>query len=229
MLAVLALLLGVALAGVPEDVDFAAEADNPLDLRQAAFARLHDETAVPTLLRIAKDTQTTPPRRWVAIRALGLNTAPEARDALLGFLASDNAPTRIAALAALGERKDRTTAGRVAARLEDKALLVQQAAADALGLIGDPATLPDLERALASPTGTYRGTSLWVRRHYVEAMAAIGTGESVRPLAAALDDADPTVVDAAVKGLEKVGGFSYAQGRTRAEELEAWRRWSRTR
>lgn len=229
MLAPLVLWVAVALAGVAEDVEFAADSNKPLELRQAAFARLHDEAAVSTLLRLAKDKDTTPPRRWVAIRALGLNPSPEARDALLAFLASDNAPTRIAALAALGERKDRSTSGRVAARLEDKALLVQQAAADALGRIGDPATLPDLERALAHPSGTYRGTSMWVRRHYVEAMAAIGTTDAIPPLAAALDDADPTVIDAAVKGLEKIAGFSYAEGRTRPQEIEAWTRWAKAR
>lgn len=229
MFATLLFLVGSALAGVAEDVEFAADSNKPLELRQAAFARLHEEAAVPTLLRMAKDKDTTPPRRWVAVRALGLNPAPEALAALLEFLESENAPTRIAALAALGERKDRTTSGRVAGRLEDKALLVKQAAADALGKIGDPATIPDLERALAHPSGTYRGTSMWVRRHYVEAMGAIGTTDAIAPLSAALDDVDPAVVDAAVKGLEKVAGFSYAQGRTRAEEIEAWTRWSKAR
>ncbi|MSQ03405.1 MAG: hypothetical protein EXR71_16200 [Myxococcales bacterium] len=223
------LLLTLAVAGVPEDVEFAADAQKPLDARQAAFARLHEQAAVPTLVRMAKDKDTTPTRRWVAVRALGLNTAPEARDSLLEFLSSDNAPTRIAALAALGERKDKSTSGRVAARLEDKALLVQQAAADALALIGDPATLPDLGRALTNPAGSYRGESMWVRRHFVEAMGAIGTQDAVRHLATALSDKDLTVVDAAVKGLEKVAGFSYAQGRSRPDELEAWTRWSKGR
>lgn len=221
--------LAFAAAGVPEDVEFAADADKPLDLRQAAFARLHDEGAVPTLLKIAKDKDTSPQRRWVSVRALGLNPAPEASAALVEFLASENAPTRIAALAALGERKDRAFSGRVAARLEDKALLVRQAAADALGLLGDTATLPDLSRALQDPTGTYRGTSMWVRRHYVEAMGAIGTDAAIIHLAGALADADADVVTAAMNGLEKVAGFSYAQGRTRAEAIEAWSRWSKGR
>ncbi len=218
-----------ALAGVPEDVEFAADADKPLELRQDAFSRLHDESAVATLLKIAKDKDTSPPRRWVAVRALGLNPSGEARSALIAFLASDNAPTRIAALAALGERKDRSTSGHVAARLEDKALLVRQAAADALALLGDPATLPDLGRALADPSGTYRGTSMWVRRHYVEAMGAIGSNDAIPFLAKALVDPDADVVNAAVKGLEKVAGFSYAAGRTHAEEIEAWTRWSKGR
>lgn len=225
----LAFWLCQALAGVPEDVEFAADTDKPLEARQAAFTRLHDEAAVPALLKIANNKDSTPARRWVAVRALGLNPSPEARSALLGFLASDLAQTRMAALAALGERKERSTSGNVAARLEDKALLVRQAAADALGQIGDPATLPDLGRALQDPSGTYRGTSMWVRRHYVEAVTAIGTGEAVPYLLTALADKDPDVVAAAVKGFEKVAGFSYASGRTRAEEIEAWTRWAKAR
>jgi HEAT repeat protein len=223
------LLTGLAFAGVADDVQLAADANKPLDLRQEAFARLHDEPAVASLVALGSAADTTPARRWVAVRALGLNPSPEALAALLQFLGSDNAPTRIAALAALGERKDRSTSGRVAARLEDKALLVRQAAADALAHIGDTKTLPDLGRALADPGGTYRGTSMWVRRHYVEAMGAIGTTEAIPYLAPALDDADSDVVTAAVNGLERVAGFTYKEGRTPAEEREAWRRWSKGR
>lgn len=223
------LLVGTGLAGIVEDVEFAADANKPLELRQAAFARLHDEAAVEKLVAIAKEKDTAPARRWVAVRALGLNTAPTALSALLDFLGSENAPTRIAALAALGERKDRSVSGRVAARLEDKALLVRQAAADALGALGDPRTLPDLGRALVAPSNTYRGVSMWVRRHYVEAMGRIGTTEAIRYLAPALDDSDPDVVAAAIAGLERVAGFSYREGRSDAEQTEAWRRWSKGR
>ncbi len=222
-------LCWAAFAGVPEEVDFAADANKPLEARQEAFARLHDTAAVPALLRIARDKDTTPPRRWVAVRALGLNPAPEAGAALVEFLTSENAPTRIAALAALGERKDRAFSGTIAARLEDKALLVRQAAADALAVIGDPATLPDLSRALQDPSGTYRGTSMWVRRHYVEAMGAIGTEAAIPHLAGGLSDPDADVVTASMLGLEKVARFSYAEGRTRPEQVEAWVRWSKGR
>jgi HEAT repeat protein len=223
------LLAGLAFAGIVEDVEFAADADKPLELRQAAFARLHEESAVDPVVALARNKETTPARRWVAIRSLGLNTAPSALAALLEFLESENAPTRIAALSALGERKDRSVSGRVAARLTDKALLVRHAAADALGLLGDPATLPDLGRALGDSSNNYLGTSLWLRRHFVEAMGRIGTTEAIRYLAPALDDADPAVVTAAVLALETVAGFSYREGRTDEQQTEAWRRWSKGR
>lgn len=222
-------LCWAAFAGVPEDVEFAADANKPLELRQDAFTRLHETPAVPTLLRIARDKDTAPPRRWVAVRALGLNPAPEASAALVEFLSAELAATRIAALFALGERKDRAFSGAIAARLEDKALLVRQAASDALALLGDPATLPDLSRALQDPSGTYRGTSMWVRRHYVEAMGAIGTEAAIPHLAGGLADSDVDVVTASMLGLEKVARFSYAEGRTRPEQVEAWVRWSKGR
>jgi hypothetical protein len=57
-------------------------------------------------------------------------------------------------------------------------------------------------------------------------MGAIGTDGAISPLAKALDDADVEVSAAAVKALEKVAGFSYAAGRSKDEEKEAWRRWS---
>lgn len=222
-------LSGSAWAGIAEDVVLAADAEQPLDLRQAAFARLHGEEGTATLVRMATDNTTPAPQRWVAVRALGKNPSEAARDALIAFLASDNAPVRIAACYAIGERGDRSLAGRVAARLEDKALLVRHAAADALAMLRDPATVPDLARALDDPSNHYRGTSMWVRRHFVEAIGAIGGEHAMAPLAKALDDGDPDVARAAVKGFELVAGFSYDEGRTDAEEREAWRRWAAQR
>lgn len=227
MLAALALWCALALAGPAEDVELAADSNKPDELRQEAFARLASAAHAPTLIRIASDSTESAPRRWVAVRALGASEAPEAREALIKLLSSEAAMTRIAACMALGERKDFSTSGNVAARLEDKALLVRQAAADGLAVMGDPSTLPDLERALKDPSNHYRGSSMWVRRHYVEAMGAIGTKAAAPYLASALTDGDPEVVNAAVKGLERIAGFSYAQGRTRADELEAWTRWAR--
>ncbi|MBM4366896.1 MAG: HEAT repeat domain-containing protein [Deltaproteobacteria bacterium] len=222
----LLLAAGLALAGLAEDVETAADAEQPTDLRQAAFSRLHAEEHTSALVKLANDADTTPAKRWVAVRALGKNESMAARDALVGFLASDNAPVRIAACLALGERGDRSLAGRVAARLEDKALLVRHAAADALGQLRDPGTIPDLARALDDPSNHYRGTSMWVRRHFVEAIGNIGGDGAIAPLKKALDDGDKDVAGAAIQGFEKVAGFSYGEGRSDAEEKEAWRRWA---
>jgi HEAT repeat protein len=213
-------------AGVPEDLATAADADLPTPMREAAWGRLVKSGETREIARLADLPDTPKNQRWVAIRSLGPIQTDDARSRLLAYLEAGDASTRMAALGALGDRGDVALSGRVAAALSDRALLVRGAAAEALGKLRDPATLADLERALRDPTNSYRGTSLWVRRRFVEAMAAIGTDAAVPYLARALDDADPDVGHAAVAGLEKVAGFSYAEGRTPAEEREAWRRWS---
>jgi HEAT repeat protein len=221
-----ALLVAMALAGVPEDLETAADTNLPTALREQAFARLATPDAVDALTALAKDEHTRPQQRWVAIRALGPVKDDASRVAILQFLASEDAHARMAALGALGDRGDTTLSGYAAARLTDPALLVRAAAAEALGKLKDPSTLPDLQRALVDPTNHYRGASLWFRRHLVEAAGSIGTDAAVPLLARALEDADPDVAGAAVKALERVAGFSYAEGRTADQERAAWKRWA---
>ena len=226
MMVLVALIVGLARAAVADDLKLAANPDLPLAARQAAWGRMLSPELVKDLVKLANQPEISRNERWVAIRALGPIQDDRAREELLQYLASDDASTRMAALGALGDRGDRQLSGRVAGSLADKALIVRASAADALAHLKDPSTLADLDRALADPTNSYRGASMWVRHRFVAAMAAIGTDAAVPPLARALDDADPLVVDAAVTGLETVAGFSYDQGRTPDEEKEAWRRWA---
>ncbi len=215
-----------AWAGVSEDAATAADVDLPTALREAAFARMAQAGGAAALVKLAEDPQTSTREQWVAIRALGPMPDDEARVALLHFLVSTSVEARIAAVGALGDRGDIGLAGHVAGRLEDKALLVRAAAGEALGKLKDPNTLGDLDRALRDPTNRYRGSSLWFRRAFVQAMAAIGTDAAAPFLARALDDDDPAVTAAAVVGLESLAGFSYAEGRTPDQERQAWRRWA---
>ncbi len=220
------LAVGLGFAGVPEDLHLAADRDQPLALRQEAYGRLATVDVTAEVLRMARSKDTPAVERWVAVRALGTNPSPEARAALIEFLDSPNAPTRMAALGGIGERVDRTLSGRVASKLADPAILVRAAAADALALLKDASTVPDLARALKDPTNTYRGQSLWVRRHFVDALSAIGSHDAAPALAAALEDRDPAVATSAMHALERMAGFSYREGRTPAEEREAWKRWA---
>lgn len=221
--------IALALAGVPEDLAIAADVDQPRALRESAFGRLAEPTATDRVLGLIADAETTSDHRWVLIRSLGANPSSDAREALLRFTEDKNPLTRMAAVGGLGDRKDGDVATRVAAKLTDPAILVRASAVDALTRLRDPRTLPDLDRALQDPTNRYRGTSLWVRRRMVEAISAIGTDAAIHPLATALNDDDPEVVGAALKGLETVAGFSYKEGRTPSEELEAWARWTKGR
>lgn len=219
-------LLGAAFAGVPEDVATAADTERPEAERREAFARIAVPANTTALVRLARAETTPPQQRWVAVRALGPIGDDASRVALLELLASADAQVRMAALGAIGDRADRSLCDYVVARLADPALLVRAAAIDALARIKDPATLPALERTLQDPSNHYRGSSLWFRRHVVEAIAGIGTERGVAALARALDDADPEVAGAALAGLERIAGFSYAEGRTPEQQRAAWKRWA---
>ena len=216
-------------AGVHEDLATAADGDLPTDLRRAAFDRVAASGSVEPMMKVIRDPNTSPTARWVAVRSLGLMKEMAARDALVELLGSPTAVIRIAVLGAMADRADRTLVGRIGGRLEDKALLVRAAAAEALGRLGDPASIADLARALAADDARQNGTSLWIRRTYVEAIASIGGDDAARALGRALADTDVEVVDAAVGGLERIAGFDYREGRSRPEQLEAWRRWAGSR
>jgi HEAT repeat protein len=222
-------LFARALAGVPEDLEAAANDDLPMSVRQEAFGRLCKEGSTREVVRLARLEGTPAPQKWVAVRSLGPNPSPEARDALVELLGAKDAPVRMAVMAAMGVKGDKALGGRVAAKLDDPAILVRAAAADALAQLKDAGTLADLDRALGDPSNIYRGQSLWVRRHFVDAITAIGTDEAPRLLVKRIDDDDPLVVEAALHGLETVAGFSYGSGRTAQEEKEAWRRWAKGR
>lgn len=225
----LLLLAGLALAGVAEDLVTAADDDLPNSIRREALGRLQLETSFLEVAKAAKSTETPADRRWVAVRALGKSPASGARETLLELLAAPEAPVRIAACASLAERPDPIVVGRVAGRLTDPALLVRAAAADALARMKSPNTLADLSRALADPSNRHRGTSLWVRHHFVDAIVAIGSDEALPYLAKALDDDDARVSGTALGGLRQISGLDFSTGRTPEEELAAWRRWASAR
>jgi HEAT repeat protein len=212
-------------AGVPDDITLAANRDLPAETREAAYARIIASADVAALQKIGADLKKPVAERWVAIRSLGPIQTLEAQQALVEFMSSSDVWARIASVGALGDRGDRAMAGRVAARLTDPAILVRAAAAETLGKLKDSGTLGDLERALQDPSGWYRGSSLWVRRKYVEAMVQMGK-EASPYLARALSDKDPVVVEAALSGLEYISGISFHEGRSPEEEKEAWRRWA---
>ena len=135
--------------------------------------------------------------------------------------------------------------------LEDEQPAIRAAATQALGDLGDRATIHSIEQLLdpavivgpVPPWGRwgrgcrvrpcdaiqardnyYRGSSLWVRAHFVAALGQIGSRDVYRP-PPGLDDGDPAVQRAAVVAMEQVAGFSYAEGRDSEQQRAAGRRW----
>ena len=235
--AALALLLAAAVAapraataGAREDLLQAADPDLPEPARMAAFERLVQAggTDIALIGALATDSKGDSRQRWVAVRALGRVQGDRAEQVLLGLLADPEPAMRAAAVQALGDLGQRRHAARATALLADPAIIVRASAAETLCRIGDEAAVVALSDALFDRDSYYRGSSLWVRRHYVEAIGCIGRRSAVPALLRALDDNDQAVSEASMKALAKVAGFDYAEGRSPQEAKEAWRRWAQS-
>jgi len=228
MWAAAVLLIGLAFATPQEDLTLAANAEAPESVRLEAFDRLvrAGATNMALVSQTATDPEADTRARWVSIRALGMVRGDRARGALVSLLDDPQPAIRAATTQALGDLGDRQTAGKIAAKLQDPAIIVRAAAAEALGKLAQASTVPALSQALLDRDNFYRGSSLWVRRHYVDSLGQIGSRDAIPALLRALEDADPLVSNAAVGAFEDIAGFSYAEGRDLERQREAWRRWA---
>lgn len=225
----LALLLAAAPAWADASTDLveAANAQAPESARMAAFDRLvrTGQTNITHVRAIATTPDADTRQRWVAIRVLGKVRGDGPRDVLLSLLGDEQPAIRAAATQALGDLGDRGTTPQLIEQLKDPAVIVRAGAAEALGKIGDSSAVSPLADALQARDNYYRGSSLWVRAHFVGALGEIGSRDAVPTLLRALDDTDTGVQQAAVTAMERVAGFSYAEGRDAEQQRAAWRRW----
>ena len=223
-LLLLAVLNGDAQAS-STDLEVAADSERAESERMQAFEALLKVARVPSLRTVAQNPDANVRERWVAIRALGRIGGDPVRDSLAPLLNASVPALRAATASALADAQLRGMAPRVAELLNDPAIIVRSAAADALGVMQDDAVVGQLLEALEDPSNTYRGQSLWVRRHYVEALGQIRSQNALGGLIRALRDEDPAVRSAAIEAVERIVGRSYAEGRSRTEQVEAWERW----
>lgn len=222
------LWLGLALAGAREDLLAASNKSLDEATRMLAFDRLVSlgATDMAYVTSVSADPDADARQRWVAIRALGKIGGPAARDQLLARLKDDMPAIRVAAASALGDLGDPLAVPPLILALDDPALLVRAASADALGLLADRRAVSALSDQLMDRDGYHRGSSLWVRKHYADALGRIGDRAALPALLMALDDPDPSVSEAAVRAMEQIGGFTFSEGRSAAEERAAWKRWA---
>ena len=222
------LLLGLAFAGISEDLATASNRELDEAERMRAFNSLvlDWKTYRHELEAIALDEDHDARERWVVVRAMGQAHDPSTAEVLLKLLDDPMPAMRAGAASALGDLGDKAHAEAIAPLLRDDAMFVRASAADALGQIRDARSAAWLESALTDTSNSYRGSSLWVRVHYVAALGAIGNDSSVPALIACFDDTDPLVVEAALMSLKSIVGFDFAEGRSQEEHIEAWRRWN---
>ncbi|MEC7947568.1 MAG: HEAT repeat domain-containing protein [Myxococcota bacterium] len=224
---VLVLVAATAHADTAGDLLEAADAQVPEATRLEAFDRLvrTGQTDISHVRTVAVTVDADTRQRWVAIRVLGKVRGDGPRDVLLGLLDDEQPAIRAAATQALGDLGDRNTTTQLIEQLKDPAVIVRAGAAEALGKLGDRTAVSPLADALQARDNYYRGSSLWVRSHFVLALGEIGDRKAVPTLLRALDDGDAGVQVAAVAAMERVAGFSYAEGRDADQQREAWRRW----
>ena len=216
-----------AAADALSDLTIAADANLPEAQRQAAFERVVDlgRTDMSAVLQVVQNPDSDMTVRWVSIRALGKIGGPRAHQILPALMNSDTPPIRAAAVSAAGDLRDRQHTDAAVALLNDPAIMVRASAAEALGKIGDPKAIEALATALNSDDAYYRGSSLWIRRHVVMAMGEIGHRKAYPVLLLSLSDTDPMVVTESITALENISRQSFADGRTEAQQIEAWQRW----
>lgn len=219
--------MAMAWATPIDDLTQAADAKVSVVEREAAFARVVAAGAmeIQYLLDIVNDTEQPTRLRWVAIRALGQIKGPTAQTVLLSTLNDPEPAIRTAAVSALGDYGNAQNVKVIGKFLKDPAVIVRVAAAESLGKLKNPSAVELLSAALDDESNTYRGSSLWVRSHFVLALGNIGSSAAYPTLLRCLGDGDSRVVQSAVHALEMIAGFSLSEGRTSEQEIEAWSRW----
>jgi len=171
--------------------------DNPVVRRAAAEALGHigDRRAAAALAQAAADDPADEVRHAAdaALRSISNRTV----GVLVEALASDVLPERIRALAALLE-EGRTAIIPLTELLRRPEPGARAAAAEALGLLGDPAALDYLLPLLGDEESS-------VRLAVARALGRIRHTRSAERLAQALEDQDPKVSAAAAGALEALG------------------------
>jgi len=220
-------MIAAAVAGPQEDLALASSKAATEFTRMEAFQRLVDlgATDMDWVSQVSQDADADARQRWVAVRVLGQVQGDRSRNILIGLSKDPMPAIRAAAAAAMGDFGEEAFVPYLIALVQDPAVIVRAAAAQALAGMGDGRAVAALSDALQDKKNTFRGRSIWVRKYFVEALGGTGSKDAYPALLRAMDDPDETVSAMVIPALEQIAGFSYKEGRTAAQEQEAWRRY----
>jgi HEAT repeat protein len=188
-------------------------------------------SALPSLAKLFRNPQSSDRENWVAARAIGRIGGEGARRSLEAGLESPRVITRLGAIAGLQNIADKASVEPLERALFDQAMTVRAAAADALGALGVRRSAAALARALDLPANFHQGTSLFVRRHIVNALGDIGSISGIEVLVTTLSDSDPEVAMAALRALTQTTGMDFRGNAVlrgtpvAASDVEAWTAW----
>ncbi|MFH1018078.1 MAG: HEAT repeat domain-containing protein [Pseudomonadota bacterium] len=183
------------------------------------------ESAVPTLVQVLNDPSSVWQTRWFAAMALGRIGGASAKGSLEAAAEDPLFLIRLAAVQALGILREVSSAAVVRKALSDKAMVVRASAADTTGLLRDPEALPLLQKELFEPRNFYRGRSLWVRAHIVDALVKIGSEASVPALVRLLKDQDAGLRSKACDALERLVSKPPAPADAASSCEKRWLSW----
>lgn len=144
-----------------------------------ALMRLRAESAAPTLVRVLE--QGTPSKQSAAAYALGWLQVPSTIPALRAAAVDAHLDVEVRghATEALGVMQAREAVPDLVALLSDESPELRYWAAYSLGQIGDPASIPELERVAANDAGVlFRHGS--VKQEALEALATIRASDRDR-------------------------------------------------
>lgn len=227
LVSILLSMIGLALASPQDDLALASSKAATDAVRMAAFKRLVDlgSTDMDWVTKVGQDGEADSRQRWVAIRVLGQIQGDRSRNLLIGLSKDPEPAIRAASAAAMGDFGDDAFVPYLIALIQDPAVIVRASSAQALTQMGDGRAVEALSAALQDKKNTFRGRSIWVRKYFVEALGGIGSVDAYPALLRAMDDSDQSVAAMVIPALERIAGFSYKEGRTAAQEQEAWRRY----
>lgn len=160
-------------------LEFLHSADADLRMQAAlALGEQRDERAVPALITALDDADTNV--RYHAVEALGKLRAVAAADALAGIAETRDFFLAFPALDALTQIGAASVAPRIVQLLEDE--LLRDAAADALGQLGDEETVAPLAALLNSPEAPTPAVACALAALYDRYEKLYGEGEYIADL-----------------------------------------------
>jgi len=110
--------------------------------------------------------------------------------------------------------------------LDDSALVVRTTAVDSLHKLRKSEVSPKLWSMLYNKENYMKKQSLWIRRHIVEALADIAPKGSEAQFIKVFDDADSTLYEPAIKGLERLTGKRFGDKDEPANYRRyRWQKW----
>ena len=171
--------------------NFSGELSNIEDLGVSAF---------PELKRIFTDKREKWKRRYASAISLSRLRYEESKKLLLSGLKDELSVIRVASILALKRfPHDDVIDGLHRVFKKDRGMIVRSAAANALGEIADPKSIPVLAAGLNDKKNFYKGRNLWIRKDIVNALGKFKSKEPVPCLIDILCKKDTELYEPAVR------------------------------